>query len=74
MVSSTPAVRAMARKCSTELVEPPTAMITLMAFSSDSLVINWRGRISLAIASISTSAERAALSDFSWSSAAMVEL
>jgi hypothetical protein len=33
MVHSTPAACAMARKCSTALVEPPVAMITATAFS-----------------------------------------
>ena len=67
-------MRATARRCSTELVEPPTAMITLMAFSNASRVIRSRGRMLALIASASTSALRAALSAFSGSSAAMVEL
>jgi hypothetical protein len=67
-------VRAIASRCRTALVEPPTAMITAMAFSKASRVSRSSGRILLAIASTSTSAERAALSAFSGSSAAMVEL
>ena len=64
----------MASRCRTELVEPPTAMITLMAFSNASLVSRSRGRMLAFTASTRTSAERAALSAFSASSAAIVEL
>ena len=64
----------MASRCNTALVEPPTAMITLMAFSNASRVMRSSGRMLAAIASTNTSAERAALSAFSGSSAAMVEL
>ena len=41
-VSSTSASRAMASRCSTMLVEPPSAMPTAMAFSNASLVRIWR--------------------------------
>ena len=60
----TSAAWAMARKCNTALVEPPTAMITAIAFSIDFRVITSRGRICFLIASTSTSAERAALTLF----------
>jgi hypothetical protein len=43
MVQSTPAAWAMARKCSTALVEPPVAMITATAFSIAFLVTMSRG-------------------------------
>ena len=36
---------AMASRCSTALVEPPSAMTTAMAFSNASLVMIWRGRM-----------------------------
>ncbi len=42
---STRASLAMARRCSTALVEPPSAMTTAMAFSNASLVMIWRGRM-----------------------------
>ena len=41
---STRASKAMASRCSTALVEPPSAMVTAMAFSNASLVMIWRGR------------------------------
>ena len=41
--SSTPASLAMASRCSTALVEPPSAEVTAMAFSNASLVMIWRG-------------------------------
>ena len=74
MLRETPAVRAIASRCSTALVDPPTAMITLMAFSNASLVSRSKGRMLAFTASTNTSAERAALSAFSSSSAAIVEL
>jgi hypothetical protein len=40
-----PASWAMASRCSTALVEPPSAMTTAMAFSNASLVRIWRGRM-----------------------------
>ena len=43
--SSTRASAAMARRCSTALVEPPSAIVTAMAFSNASLVMIWRGRM-----------------------------
>ena len=42
MASGTPASRASASRCSTELVEPPEAMTLIMAFSKA-----WRVRMSL---------------------------
>ncbi len=63
----------MARKCSTALVDPPVAMITRTAFSMERRVMMSRGLMPLRMASISTRADAAALSIFSWSSLAMVE-
>ncbi len=45
MVSSTSASRAMASRWSTALVEPPSAITTVMAFSNASLVMIWRAVI-----------------------------
>src|SRR5665213_446294 len=56
IVHSTPAVCAMARKCSTALVEPPVAMITATAFSMLFLVTMSRGLRSRRTASTSTRA------------------
>ncbi len=42
---STRASLAMASRCSTALVEPPSAMTTAMAFSNASFVRIWRGRM-----------------------------
>ena len=42
--SGMPASWAMASRCSTAFVEPPVAMTTVMAFSSDSLVTTSLGR------------------------------
>ena len=44
--SSTPASFAIASRCSTTFVEPPSAMPTAIAFSNASLVMIWRGRMS----------------------------
>ncbi len=49
--SSTRASAAMASRCSTALVEPPSAMTTAMAFSNASLVMIWRGRMPWRISS-----------------------
>ncbi len=46
--SSTRASLAMARRCSTALVDPPSAITTAMAFSKASLVMMSRGRMSRA--------------------------
>ncbi len=46
--SATPASKAMASRCSTMLVEPPSAMPMAMAFSNASLVRMSRGRMSWA--------------------------
>ena len=45
MVSLTPAMWAMARRCSTALVEPPMAITTVMAFSNAFFVMMSCGRI-----------------------------
>ena len=63
----------MASRCSTALVEPPTAIVTAIAFSNALRVNIWRGSICFRIALTSTSADFAALSAFSRSSAAIVE-
>jgi hypothetical protein len=55
------------------LVEPPTAITTAIAFSKAFRVRMSRGKICRRTASARTSAERAALSAFSASSAAIVE-
>ena len=44
IVKRTPASWAMARMCSTVLVEPPMAMSSAMAFSNASKVATLRGR------------------------------
>ena len=44
IVNATPASWAMARMCSTVLVEPPMAMSSAMAFSNASKVATLRGR------------------------------
>ena len=72
-VRGTPAARAIARKWSTALVEPPIAIVTAIAFSNALRVRICRGRRSRPMAETSISAERAALSAFSASSAAMVD-
>ena len=43
--SSTRASLAMARRWRTALVEPPSAIVTAMAFSNASFVMIWRGRM-----------------------------
>ena len=68
-----PAACAIARKCSTALVEPPTAMIRLTAFSIESRVMMSLGRRLLRIARTSTRALSAAESTFSWSGLAIVD-
>ena len=72
MVHSTPAVCAIARKCSTALVEPPVAMITATAFSIAFFVTMSRGLMSFFTASISTRAESLAEFIFSSCGLAMV--
>src|SRR6266542_2360191 len=57
IVHSTPAACAMARKCSTALVEPPIAMTTAIAFSIASRVTMSRGLRSFFTASTSTRAD-----------------
>ena len=73
MLQSTPAVWAIARKCSTALVDPPVAMITATAFSIDFLVTRSRGLMSFLIASIRTFADSLAEFIFSSCGLAMVE-
>ena len=73
IVHVTPAECAIARKCSTALVDPPTAMTTLTAFSIASRVTIWRGRICFSMARTSTAADVAALSAFSRSGLAIVD-
>src|SRR5665647_2765983 len=63
---STPAAWAIARKCSTALVEPPMAMTTATAFSIDFRVTMSRGFRSFLMASISTVAD--SLAEFTFSS------
>ena len=71
--SGTWAARAIANRCSTALVEPPSAITTAMAFSNACRVRMARGRRSRRTASTSTAADCAALSAFSASSAAIVD-
>ena len=73
MVHSTPAACAMARKCSTALVEPPMAMITATAFSIASRVTMSRGFRSSFTASISTRADSRADAVFSSCGFAIVD-
>src|ERR1019366_10134091 len=63
----------MERRRSTALVEPPTAIVTDIAFSNALRVRIWRGSICFLIAFTRTSADFAVLSAFSRSSAAIVE-
>ncbi len=46
MVSSTPTERAIAMRCSTALVEPPSAITTTIAFSNAGRVMMSRGLMS----------------------------
>ena len=73
IVQSISAALVIAKKCNTALVEPPTAMITLTAFSMDFLVMMSRGRKLFLIASTKTRADSAALTTFSSSSLAIVD-
>ncbi|MCY1535803.1 hypothetical protein D9M68_712250 [compost metagenome] len=73
MDHSTPAACAMARKCSTALVEPPVAMMTATAFSMAFLVTMSRGFRSFLMASISTLADSLAELAFSSCGFAMVD-
>ena len=50
--SSTRASLAMAMRCSTAFVDPPSAMTTAMAFSKAALVMMSRGRMSAASSSM----------------------
>ena len=43
--SSTSASCAIASRCSTAFVEPPSAIVIAIAFSNASLVMIWRGRM-----------------------------
>src|SRR6266496_503665 len=71
--NGTRAACAMASRCSTALVEPPTAITTAIAFSKALRVRMPLGTICLCTAASRTSADWAALSDFSKSSAAIVD-
>ena len=73
IVHSISAALVIAKKCNTALVEPPTAIITLTAFSMDFLVMMSRGRKLFLIASTKTRADSAALTTFSSSSLAIVD-
>ena len=64
-VSSTPMVLAIANRCKTEFVEPPTAIITVMAFSKALRVSIWLGNICCLIASTRAKADFSVLSAFS---------
>jgi len=72
IVHSTPAVWAIAKKCSTAFVEPPVAMMTATAFSIDLRVTMSRGLMSFFTASISTRADSCAELSFSSCGLAMV--
>ena len=74
MLISIPAVFAIAKMCKTAFVDPPIAIITDIAFSNAFFVIRSRGLISFSIAETNISALLSALSSFSRSSAAIVEL
>ena len=73
MERGTPAECAIARRWRTAFVDPPIAMTIAIAFSNASRVRSWSGSIRRLIAPARTSAERAELSDFSASSAAIVD-
>ena len=73
MLQSTPAACAIARKCSTALVEPPVAMITATAFSMAFLVTMSRGLMSALTASTSTWAARSTIETISPSTLAIVD-
>ena len=72
IVHSTPAACAIARKCSTALVEPPMTMITATAFSMDFRATRSRGLMSFLTALISTFADSRAEFIFSSCGLAMV--
>jgi hypothetical protein len=69
----TPAAWAIASRWSTALLEPPRAIATAIPFSKAARVRICRGASRRRMASTSATAEPAALSAFSASSAAMVE-
>src|SRR5690606_35995424 len=73
IVHSTSAAWAIARKCSTALVEPPVAMITETAVSIDLRVMISRGFRSRLTASTSTRADSAAEPTVSSSGLAIVD-
>ena len=74
MVNGTPAEWAMARRCKTALVEPPTAITTVMAFSKALRVMMSRGSIFFSIIFKRVLALSPVLISLSLSSLAMVEL
>ena len=73
IVHATSAAEAMARKCSTALVDPPVAITSEIAFSMDLRVMMSRGFRSFLIASTSTFADCAAESAFSGSGEAICD-
>ena len=60
MVRSTSASRAIASRCSTAFVEPPSAITTVIAFSNASLVMIWRAVMPRRSISTTASPERCA--------------
>ena len=73
-LSRTPAAWAMARRCSTALVEPPRAITTVMAFSKALRVRMSRGRTPRAIRSTTARPARSQSSRFASETAAWAEL
>ena len=71
IVSGTPTARAMAMRCSTALVEPPTAITIAIAFSNASRVMTSRGLMSFSSKLRITSPARRHSSILSGSSAGM---
>mmetsp|Transcript_809 Transcript_809/g.3145 ORF Transcript_809/g.3145 Transcript_809/m.3145 type:complete len:206 (+) Transcript_809:652-1269(+) len=70
-VRSMPTERAMAMRCSTALVEPPSAMMSVMAFSKAGLVMMSRGHRFFSIMALSATPAFLHSSIFSGSSAGM---
>ncbi len=69
MFSSRPASRAIARRCSTALVEPPVAATDAIALSIESRVMSWRGRTLRFSRSITSAPASRPMRAFSGSSA-----
>ena len=72
--SSTPMVWAMASRCSTALVEPPRAMVTLIAFSNAARVMMSEGLMSCSSSCMMASPALRQSSTFSWEMASWAEL